>query len=260
MKIEDRRRAEFLGAPVDLYDMQETLALISRAMRERQRMQHVVVNVAKLVAMRRNADLRRDVAESDLINIDGAGVLWGCRLLGVPAPERVAGIDLMKEVLALCEREGRRPYFLGARPEVLNAFVARLRQEHPELQIAGWRHGYFSPEEEAAIADEIRQARPDCLFIAISSPIKEHFLHTYRDEIDVPFLMGVGGTIDVLAGHVKRAPLWMQKAGLEWFYRMAQEPRRLWRRYAFSNAEYAYLLGRALILKAVPPALKSRRG
>ncbi|MEC9367812.1 MAG: WecB/TagA/CpsF family glycosyltransferase [Pseudomonadota bacterium] len=252
--VERSRRAEFLGCPVDLYDRRESLALIASAIEKRQRLQHVVVNVAKLVSMRRDEALRRDVAESDLINIDGMGVVWGARLLGLQVSERVAGADLMMDVLALCEQRGFRPYFFGARPEVLDRFIVRVRELHPGLDIAGWHHGYFSRDEEDGIASDIRDAKPDCLFIAISSPIKERFLHAYRDDLDVPFLMGVGGTIDVVAGVVSRAPLWMQKAGLEWLFRLAQEPRRMWRRYLTTNAEYAVLMIRALLVRQMPDA------
>lgn len=250
--VDRRRRSEFLGCPVDLYDMQETVALITRAISRRERLQHTVINVAKLVNLKRNKLLARDVIESDLINIDGMGVVWGCRLLGLPVTERVAGADLMMEILKVCEREGYRPYFLGARDEVLEKFVEKVREIYPRLKIAGWRNGYFSAEEQPGIAKQIKKARADCLFVAISSPIKENFIHTYRDKIDVPFMMGVGGTIDVVSGYVARAPLWMRKSGLEWLYRMAQEPRRLWRRYLFSNAEYALLLTRALLDRVIP--------
>ncbi len=258
--IAGRRRSDFLGCPVDLYDMQESVELISGAMRRRERLQHVVINVAKLVTLKRNRLLARDVTESDLINIDGMGIVWGCRLLGLQVKERVAGADLMMEVLKVCEREGYRPYFLGARRDVLEKFIDEIGRLYPGLKVAGWRDGYFSPEEQPEIAARIKAARPDCLFVAISSPIKENFVHTYRDEIDVPFMMGVGGTIDVVSGHVSRAPVWMRKSGLEWFYRMLQEPRRLWRRYLFSNAEYALMLLRALLGRAIPPSLSSNEG
>lgn len=253
--IDRRHRAEFLGCPVDLYGMSETVALITGAIQRRERLQHVVINVAKIVNLRKNALLARDVTESELINADGMGIVWGCRLLGVPVKERVAGADLMMEILTVCEREGFRPYFLGARQDVLDAFIEKIRQIHPDLKIAGWRDGYFSTDEQPEIASQIKAARPDCLFVAISSPIKENFIHTYRDILDIPFLMGIGGTIDVVAGHVSRAPLWMQRCGLEWFYRMAQEPRRLWRRYLFSNAEYALLLFSALLDRLLPRSL-----
>ena len=248
--VDHSDRAQFLGCPVHLYDMRETCGLIASAMRRRQRLQHVAINVAKLVAMQRDPLLERDVIDSDIISIDGMGILWGCRLLGLPATARVTGIDLMLEVLKTCEVQGFRPYFLGAKPNVLERFIAELKLRCPNLNIAGYRDGYFRREEEATIAAEIRALRPDCLFIAISSPIKERFLHTYRDQMEVPFLMGVGGAIDIFAGHVSRAPLWMQSAGLEWLFRLAQEPRRMWRRYLLSNAEYALLLCRAIIWRS----------
>lgn len=234
--------------------MGETLAIIQESIRARTRLQHVVVNVAKLVNMRTDSVLRRDVEESDLINVDGTGVVWGCRLLGLPIPERVAGIDLMQNMLEMCEQENYRPYFLGAKQSILDDAIAQIRKQHPELNIAGFRNGYFSEEEEKSIVNEIRASKADCLFIAISSPMKENFLHKYRDDLSVPFLMGVGGSLDVVAGHVKRAPLWMQKFGLEWFYRMMQEPRRMWRRYLYTNSSYAILLGKEMLINS--PLLK----
>lgn len=236
------RRVEFLGTPIDLLTMAETIEIAAGAMRRGERVQHGLVNVAKLVNMRRNRELYHDVAGSDVINIDGVGILWGIRLLTEHAPERVAGIDLMMNLLALCEREGFRPYFIGARPEVVEAAVAAAKRRHPRLQFAGYQHGYFSAEEEPAVMEAIRRSRADCLFVGISSPTKERLLRQYRDSLDVPFLMGVGGSFDVLAGRVRRAPPWMQRAGLEWLHRMIMDPRRLTRRYVVTNAIYAGLL------------------
>lgn len=242
-------RIEFLGAPLDLLTMDETIEIALTAMKKKQRVQHVVVNVAKLVSMGKNPVLKRDVQESDLINIDGTGVLWGCRLMGYFAPERVAGIDLMMSLLAVCEREGFRPYFLGAREEVLAKAIEEARKKHPKLDVAGWRNGYFNRDEETEIVEAINGSKADCLFVAISSPMKENFLHRWREDLKTPFLMGVGGSVDVLAGRVKRAPLWMQKLGLEWLYRLLQEPRRMWRRYLFTNLEYSVILSKALLGK-----------
>jgi N-acetylglucosaminyldiphosphoundecaprenol N-acetyl-beta-D-mannosaminyltransferase len=220
----------------------ETLEIITIAIRERIPIQHVVVNVAKLVSMHRDRSLCFDVLESDLVSVDGMGIVFGCRMFGMRVPERVTGIDLMDAVLGLCVSQGWRPYLLGAHPEVLAAAVTEIERRYPGLSIAGYHHGYFSEAEEVTIVETIRSANPDCLFVAISSPKKEHFMHRWREILGIPFVMGVGGSLDIVAGQVKRAPSWMQGTGFEWLYRLLQEPRRMWRRYLGTNLAYAWML------------------
>jgi len=143
-----------------------------------------------------------------------------------------------------CAERGFRPYLLGARQDVLDRAVAALKAKHPTLELAGWRNGYWRTEEEAAVVAEIRRTRPDVMFVGMSSPKKEVFVQRWKAELQVPFIMGVGGTFDVVAGIVKRAPVWMQRAGLEWLYRLAQEPRRMWRRYLVEDTAFFALLAR----------------
>jgi N-acetylglucosaminyldiphosphoundecaprenol N-acetyl-beta-D-mannosaminyltransferase len=240
------RRTEFLGTPLHLVTMAETLDLADEAMTLRKPMHHTVVNVAKLVSMQKNAELYEDVASADLINIDGAGVVWGARLFGIEVPERVAGVDIMENLFRLCAERGFRPYLLGAEKPVLKAVVERLRREYPALEIAGWRDGYFKPEQEAEVVDGINGSGADCLFVAMPTPRKERFLKKHRQRLLPNFVMGVGGSFDVYGGKVSRAPRLLQVAGLEWLYRIAQEPGRLWRRYYETNTAYAVLLWRAL--------------
>ena len=244
------RRVEFLGSPLDLLSMDETLALVENAIITRKRLQHVVVNVAKIVNMQSDERLRQDVLDSDLINVDGIGVAWGCSLLGLGKVERVAGIDLMERVVALCAKNGFQPYILGAKQEILEKAAENLTALYPGLKFAGLRNGYFKPDEEAKIVADIASTRADCLFIAMPSPHKERFMKAHKDKLGVPFLMGVGGSVDVFVGYVRRAPLWVQKIGMEWFYRMAQEPRRLFHRYFSSNLSYVGLLASALLKKS----------
>jgi N-acetylglucosaminyldiphosphoundecaprenol N-acetyl-beta-D-mannosaminyltransferase len=241
-----RPRITFLGVPLDPLSMRETLDLADYAMATRVRLQHVAVNVAKIINVRADPDLRRDVMDSDVISIDGMGVYWGARLAGHRVAERVAGIDLMEHLLALCAERGYRPYILGAKQEVLDKALRKIRERHPKLDLAGARNGYFNREEEPGIVEEIRATRPDCLFVAISSPTKERFTRQYRDYLGIPFLMGVGGSIDVMAGLTNRAPVWIQRIGFEWLFRMCQEPSRLWRRYLSTNSAYAVLLAAEL--------------
>jgi N-acetylglucosaminyldiphosphoundecaprenol N-acetyl-beta-D-mannosaminyltransferase len=153
----------------------------------------------------------------------------------------------MTSLLQLCAREGFRPYFLGATGDVVRKAAAEARRRFPGLEIAGIRDGFFTPEEEANVVEEIRLSGADCLFVGMPTPRKERLLHLYRDHMSVPFTMGVGGSFDVLAGKVSRAPLLMQRLGLEWLFRVYQEPSRMWWRYLSTNTAFAGLLLQILI-------------
>ena len=242
-------RANVLGCPIDRLDMTKTLARCEQLIADRGFAQHVAINAAKLVAMRKNTRLATIVRACELISADGQSIVWASRLLGDPLPERVAGIDLMYELLALAERRGYRVYILGARPEVLEQAVERIKAKHPRIPLAGHRHGYFTEDEGASVAAQIQAARPEMLFVAISSPLKEYWLARHGRETGVPFVMGVGGSVDVIAGLTSRAPGLMQRAGLEWLYRLAQEPRRLVRRYVVTNARFLLMLVRELMTR-----------
>lgn len=242
-------RVDFLGVPIDALTLDETVAEAVLAMRTKNRCQHVALNVAKLVKMRSNEELRRDVVESDIIGIDGMGIVLGARLLGINVPERVAGVDLFERLLEICAREGFRPYFLGAKQSVLDSAVNNLQKSISNLQVAGWQHGYFDVKQEHEVVQVIRESGADCLFIGLPTPRKERLLAKFRDNFGVPFIMGVGGSFDVIGGAVNRSPLWMQAVGLEWLYRIVQEPRRMFWRYLTTNTVFAVLLARALIAR-----------
>jgi N-acetylglucosaminyldiphosphoundecaprenol N-acetyl-beta-D-mannosaminyltransferase len=232
------QRAEILGCEIDRVDMAQTLERCDAYIRTRARAQHMAINAAKIVSSAHDDELHRLINACEIVTADGQAVVWASRLLGDPLPTRVAGIDLMDELLALAERRGYRVFILGGRPHVLERAVARLRERHPDLSIAGYRDGFYTDEEEPAVARQIRAARPDLLFVAMSSPRKEYFLGRWGRELDVPFSMGVGGAIDILAGVTRRAPCSLQRAGLEWAVRLAQEPRRLLRRYLVTNSQF----------------------
>jgi N-acetylglucosaminyldiphosphoundecaprenol N-acetyl-beta-D-mannosaminyltransferase len=240
------RRREFLGSPLHALTMAETLGLAEEAMARHKPLHHTVVNVAKLVNMGKNAELRDDVASADLINVDGQGVIWGAKLCGLALPERVAGVDIMVNLFGLCEAKGFRPFLLGAEQSVLEAVRDRLAKEHPKLVLAGMQDGYFKPEDDARIVTAINASGADCLFVAMPTPRKERFLNQFRVELQPSFIMGVGGSFDVYGGKVARAPKLVQALGFEWLFRVAQEPRRLWRRYYETNTAYAGLLWREL--------------
>lgn len=235
-------RADILGCPIDRLGMADTLAEIEHAIAARRYTQHMAINAAKLVAMHDDPKLYEIIDGCGLVNADGQSVVWASRLLGDPLPERVAGIDLMEALLELAERRGYRVYLLGARAEVLRRALARLQEKYPALPVAGARDGYFADEEASQVCDAIRASRADLLFVAMSSPRKEYFLGEYGPNIGVPFVMGVGGSIDVIAGVTQRAPATWQRLGLEWLFRLLQEPRRMFRRYAVTNARFIGLV------------------
>lgn len=235
------QRIELMGCPMDVASMEKTVATIREAVIAGRFTQHVVVNVAKLVHMRDDAQLRESVESCDIINIDGMGVVLGARFLGHDVRERVAGVDLFHELLAMSAREGLSVYLLGAQDEVVTATARKVEALYPGLQIAGYHHGYFW-DDEAAMVEKIRASGAQLLFVAITSPKKENFINRWRDQLGVTFVMGVGGTFDVVAGKVKRAPLWMQRYGLEWLYRVIQEPGRMWKRYLTTNSKFAWML------------------
>lgn len=234
-------RIDVLNCPMDVATLDETVEAIRTAVSEGRFTQHVVVNVAKLVKMREDAQLRESVQSCDIINIDGMGVVLAARWLGHDVPERVAGVDLFDALLDMSSRNGFSVFLLGAREEVVATTASRVQAYYPRLKIAGYHHGYFC-DDEAAMVERIRASGAQLLFVAITSPKKENFINRWRDQLGVTFVMGVGGTFDVVAGKVKRAPLWMQKSGLEWLYRVIQEPRRMWKRYLVTNSQFAWIL------------------
>jgi N-acetylglucosaminyldiphosphoundecaprenol N-acetyl-beta-D-mannosaminyltransferase len=242
-----KMRIELLGIPVDILSAEETLNAIESSMSSRQRLQHVAINVGKFVALQTNEELKEDVTTSDIVGIDGMGIILATRVLGYKNATRVSGVDLMGDVLELCHLRDFRPYFLGAKSHVLAKAVEATQRKFPGLKFAGFHDGYFGRAGEEAIVADIQSSGADCLFIGMPTPQKERLLGKYRDVLGVPFIMGVGGGFDVLAGHVKRAPLWMQNFGFEWLYRVYQEPGRMWWRYLSSNTLFIGLLFRLVV-------------
>jgi len=242
------QRIDFLDCPLDVATMDDTVSTIEQGIDDHQFTQHVVVNVAKLVNMRKDPQLDESVRSCDIINIDGMGVVFGARWLGHDIPERVAGVDLFNELLAMSARRDFPVFLLGAKDEVVQKAAEVSQAAHPELNIAGYHHGYFWDDEEAVV-EQIKQSGARLLFVAITSPKKENFINRWKDQLGVEFVMGVGGTFDVVAGKVERAPEWMQNAGMEWLYRVIQEPGRMWKRYLVTNSAFAWMLIKAKLCR-----------
>jgi N-acetylglucosaminyldiphosphoundecaprenol N-acetyl-beta-D-mannosaminyltransferase len=240
-------RIHLIGAPLDPLTLEEALERVDEAIASRRATLNASLNAAKLVRMQKDSELRESIELCDFVTADGVPVVWAARALGHDVPGRVNGTDLMELLFARAAERGYSVYLLGSEPGVLSRARAEIERRHPALRIAGTQHGFFSPAEEPAVVQRIAAARPDILFIALGTPQKELFQARHRDELGVPFVMGVGGSFEVLAGMRKRAPRWAQRSGLEWAFRLAQEPGRLAGRYLVGNTRFAYLVGREVL-------------
>lgn len=255
-------RRTLFGVGIDALTMDQAVERCLAAARGGERLEVGVVNAAKLVAMRRDPVLRRAVRGCGLVVADGQAVVWASRLLRAPLPERVAGIDLFLRLLAAAQDQGLSVYFLGARPAVVEQTVRRARARFPALKVAGHRDGYFGDGEQHAVAQAVAASGADLLFLGMTSPKKEIFTAAHGERTGARVVHGVGGSFDILAGVTRRAPRRWQRLGLEWLYRLLQEPRRLARRYLTTNAAFVAMTAREMIhptpgAGAVPPANRS---
>ena len=242
------KKINLLNIPIDAITMQETLQKVENTILLKKQIHHTVVNAGKVVLMQTDKEVEKSVIEADIINADGKAIVWAANLLGHKLPERVSGIDLMEELVKRSFEKGYKCFFLGATQDVVNRLVEIYKEQYSDDIIAGYRNGYFEKNEEEQIAKEISDSGANMLFVAITSPKKEIFLNTYKNQLtNVNFVMGVGGSFDVIAGKVKRAPLWMQNLGLEWLYRVMQEPKRMWKRYLVGNTKFIWLIIKAYL-------------
>jgi len=236
------QRVRLLGCLVDVLTLQQTVRLVEAFIQSGVPHQHAVVNAHKLVLAHRDPHLREILNSCELVNADGMSVVWASKLLGTPLPERVAGIDLFEALLRRSAVREWRVFFLGADDRTLSQCVARCRVLYPTLRIAGYQSGYWDSSDDDVVAAYIKAVSPHIVFAALPSPRKETFFANYRNEMGVPFLMGVGGSFDVFSGKFRRAPLCLQKIGLEWLWRLICEPKRLLGRYFLGNTAFVFLL------------------
>ncbi len=219
-------QVNILGVNVDAVTMAEAVAHVTAAMDVRANVMIATANAEMIMRATHDEELRDILNAAALVVPDGAGTVWAARHLGHAMPERVAGYDLAQELLRRAPAEGRRIYFFGAAPGVAEKAKEKAEQLYPGIEIVGVRNGFFSPADNAAIIAEIREARPDLLLVALGVPKQEKWIAAHLAELDVPAAIGVGGTLDVMAGVMKRAPYWMQKAKLEWLFRGLMQPKR----------------------------------
>lgn len=207
--------------------MDEALQRVEQYIQKRQPRHVVTINPEIIMAAEGNDDLHRALKKADLVVPDGAGVVWASRYSGQPLSERVAGYDLMQRMLALAAQKGYRVFLLGAAPGVAKQVALRITELYPGCTICGTQDGYFSDGDEPAVVEAIAQSGADMLFCALGPPRPaETWIQTHLADLNVPVSMGVGGSFNVMAGIVKRAPVWIQKLSLEWLYRGLSDPKR----------------------------------
>lgn len=232
--------ASILGVPVAQATMEQVLNWVEKRIEAGQPPAHLVTANAEIIYRASwDAGLAGLLSKADMITADGAGVVWAGKKIHTPFPERVTGVDLTMGLLALAEKKGWKVYFLGAKPEAVEKAVLRVLSQYPQLEICGYHHGYFPKQEIDQVVSNIYKVEPHLLFVALGVPRQEQFIQENFSQLAVPVSIGVGGTFDVLAGIVNRAPRWMQKWGLEWLYRLLKEPRRFVRILALPRFTWA---------------------
>lgn len=234
------KRTEVLGLPVDSLTLEEALSRVDEHLRARRPLRVVTINAEMAMQAHGDAELADVIRGAGLVIPDGSGVVWALRRQGLPA-SKLAGVDFVRHVARLCAEGGFRLYLLGAAPGVADTAAETLRRQAPGLEIAGTRDGFWKPEEEAAVLEAIRDARPDVILVALGVPRQEKWIARHQEALGVPMAMGVGGSFDVFADRVKRAPRWMRRLHLEWLFRLYQEPWR-WRRMAGTLPLFAWLV------------------
>lgn len=243
------KKVHLFGLDVLDISLPETVEYINASIRKGMVLLREDLNAYKVVMMKENAAFYDTLRRSDFINADGFSILLASKLLGRPIQKRVTGIDLMEALIAGAANNNFRVFFFGAQEEVVTKVVEHYKSLFGENIIAGYRNGYYKEEESDQIAQQIAASQAHMLFVAINSPKKEFFLDKYKNKLNTSFLMGVGGSFDVIAGKVDRAPVWMQRNGLEWLYRFYQEPLKMWRRYTLGNLKFLGSLVREFFSK-----------
>jgi N-acetylglucosaminyldiphosphoundecaprenol N-acetyl-beta-D-mannosaminyltransferase len=235
-------------------DMKETVAYLAQAIASRRSHRVVTGNPIMLMVGLENQPFHRALATAELIVPDGAGVVWAARHVKQPVKERVAGFDLMHELLREGEKQSWSAYLLGASPEIIETAYANLQKLYPGIRFVGYRDGYFTDKEDGAVVAAVRAANPDMLFVARATMNQEPWIEKYQEVLGVPVIMGVGGSFDIVSGKLKRAPALFRRMGLEWFYRLLQEPSRYKRMLVLPRFALKVLKDREKVLKPINPS------
>lgn len=237
-RLGKNKRINILGVEIDVLTARETVDLVENYVKTKTPLHLMGVNADKINAMQDDPLLFKIVNSCGVINADGASVVLASRFLEKALPERVAGIDLMQQLVSLSNQKGYSVYLLGAKPRTVKKTKCVLEKKYPKINIVGIHDGYFRKKEWDNIATQLKKKNPDFVFVGITSPLKEYLIEYLQSKNVNTVFMGVGGSFDVISGQLKRAPLWMQKSNLEWLFRVSQEPKRLFKRYFIGNNKF----------------------
>ncbi|NLO89055.1 MAG: WecB/TagA/CpsF family glycosyltransferase [Clostridia bacterium] len=235
-------KSEIMGALVDPVTLEEAVGKVEQFIASGKPHHVVTLNAEILYRAQRDPELMKVILEADLVTPDGAGIVWASKRLGCPVPERVTGIDLMLALAKRAGEKGWRLFLYGAAPGVAEEAAKKLKAKNSGIRIAGTSHGYLNSGEQKQLIEKIKEAEPHILFVALGAPKQEFWINRNLEQLGVPVCMGVGGSFDVVAGKVRRAPVFMQRAGLEWLYRLIKEPRRFKRMLALPAFAVAVLI------------------
>jgi len=227
-----RKRVRILDVLIDVLTMSEAVGKIEEFIVEKKPHQVITANAEMVMLAQTDREFKGILQEADLVTGDGAGVVWASGKFGQKLPERVTGVDLVKNLLPLATQKGYKIFLLGAAPGVADTAAQKMQEKYPDLIIAGIQDGYFSAENEQTILAKIKEREPDILLVALGFPRQEKWIKKHLSFLQIPVAIGIGGTLDVFSGKVERAPVWMQKSNLEWFYRLLKEPKRAMRMLA----------------------------
>jgi len=249
MVLSEADRFEFIGLNFHNLSLVRAIDLLEHFIQSGS--PHMVFTpTAELIVWANENQRLKDIYNcTDLLTADGFVVHYAARLCGKPINEPVSAVRLMFKFLEVASKKEYRLYLLGAKEDIVNKAVDNIKANYPAINIVGWHNGYFDFNNDAKIISDIREKKPDVLFVAMSSPLKENFISKNLEAMGVPVCMGVGGSFDIIAGKYHLAPMWISKIGLEWLYRLIQEPKRLWRRYLVTNTKFLCLLTKELLKK-----------
>ena len=218
-----------LGIPFSCLDMQQTMALLKQWIDNDKHGMVVTANAEMVMLAEKNSEFRQIITQADLVTPDGIGILWAAKRLGCTLRERVTGIDLADALIKASAKNNWTVFFLGGKPGIAEKAEQKMREKYPGFKTGGIHHGYLKDIDEISLINAIRESHAQILLVAMGAPVQEKWISQHLQNLNVPVVMGIGGSFDVWAGNVKRAPIWMQKVGMEWLFRLICQPERLGR-------------------------------